>query len=556
MTERGTPMPEHELDRLLGAWLGEGASGAPDRIAENAMLEIATVPQEHGVLRTIQTSFEGAPLAWAAVFLALAIGVGVLLGPRLVGEPTPSPSETPAPSESLSPSPSQSVDPNSHQSVTPVGTIEWTRVESDTRIFPWVEANGEVLGEEVDPDFNAVGWWTTTDGISWEPAAPGAEDFWPSALDAGDEVISVISPDGCGSMMGPSSSREVYVKLCEDGPGDAAVHRLEGDTWVEVPIPAPHPPEIPGVRATSRALIYPAALSGDDWVVPSVHILQVAWEDIYGTSEWESPFGGETSEMGPWPFWRAQSQVTEIWRPGRQTLAASLNVALTGSQVQFTDAETGQLVNALPATVPGWTPEAVLAGYRGWGLEEVTLIVSRDGVVSEVRSPWTAGEDWAGAGQNTAALGRYFMASFAFGEDYATEAVHLWESDDGVTWSAAALPPWGGVPEWTELAGSENQLIMTAHSPDSVWVTSDGRIWTEVVIDPALAGSPTRTAFGWIMNAFDAAAISGDGVTWEAIDLPELPAEPSVSYLNGLFFYGPEDAGNGRWAYWVGTLED
>jgi hypothetical protein len=91
-------MPEHELDRLLSAWLAEGAAGTPDRIAEHAMLEITTVPQERGLLRTLQASFADAPLAWAAVFLALAIGLGLVLGPALVGEqPQPLPSESPIP---------------------------------------------------------------------------------------------------------------------------------------------------------------------------------------------------------------------------------------------------------------------------------------------------------------------------------------------------------------------------------------------------------------------------------------------------------------------------
>ena len=58
------------------------------------------------------------------------------------------------------------------------------------------------------------------------------------------------------------------------------------------------------------------------------------------------------------------------------------------------------------------------------------------------------------------------------------------------------------------------------------------------------------------MNAFDAAAISADGQSWEAIDLPPLPAEPSVSYFDGIFFYGPESAGQTTWHTWIGNLRD
>jgi hypothetical protein len=92
-------MTEVELDRILDAWFGEGAYGAPDRIAESAMAEIATVPQERGWTAVLRSSISNAPLAWAAALLALVVGLGILIGPRLVGDepiPVPSPSLVPS----------------------------------------------------------------------------------------------------------------------------------------------------------------------------------------------------------------------------------------------------------------------------------------------------------------------------------------------------------------------------------------------------------------------------------------------------------------------------
>jgi len=94
-------MNESEFDALLGLWFHEGADNAPARVAENAMLEVATTSQERNWLAAIQSSFSSAPLAWAAVVIvALAIGFGLAIGPGLVGNepsPSPRPSESPTP---------------------------------------------------------------------------------------------------------------------------------------------------------------------------------------------------------------------------------------------------------------------------------------------------------------------------------------------------------------------------------------------------------------------------------------------------------------------------
>jgi hypothetical protein len=152
------------------------------------------------------------------------------------------------------------------------------------------------------------------------------------------------------------------------------------------------------------------------------------------------------------------------------------------------------------------------------------------------------------------ALGRYFSASFVGGHGTPTTAAHLWTSEDGVAWRSAPLPPGSDPPDWLELGGSDDQLVLSTHDPDGVWVTSDGENWTPASY--TFVGRAEATDVGWLMNGFDLAAASADGVVWEPIALPGLPAEPSVSYLNGLFFYGPEAVGNGRYAYWVGRLVD
>lgn len=103
MTGSERQMPDSELDRLLSIWLSEGTEAAPDRIAEAAIREVTTVGQERAWLAAIQASFSSAPLAWAAAVFALAVGIGVVIGPSFVTvepSPTPEPSSSPSPSES------------------------------------------------------------------------------------------------------------------------------------------------------------------------------------------------------------------------------------------------------------------------------------------------------------------------------------------------------------------------------------------------------------------------------------------------------------------------
>jgi hypothetical protein len=95
MTTNGRPMDDATLDALLGDWFAEGATTAPERIADQAMLEVTTAAQERRVLAAIQASVTSAPLAWAAAILVIAISIGLALGTRVVGpSPTPSPIPT------------------------------------------------------------------------------------------------------------------------------------------------------------------------------------------------------------------------------------------------------------------------------------------------------------------------------------------------------------------------------------------------------------------------------------------------------------------------------
>jgi hypothetical protein len=131
-------MTESQLDQILGAWFDEGVPTAPDRLAENAMAEIAIVPQERDWPDMLRSSFSNAPLAWAAGILALAVGIGILIGPRLIGGPTPIPSPSPTP------------DASATETDSPSGTLYRNVIDGYELLVPsdWEAADRpDVLGE-------------------------------------------------------------------------------------------------------------------------------------------------------------------------------------------------------------------------------------------------------------------------------------------------------------------------------------------------------------------------------------------------------------------------
>jgi hypothetical protein len=213
----------------------------------------------------------------------------------------------------------------------------------------------------------------------------------------------------------------------------------------------------------------------------------------------------------------------------------------------------------VPANLHGWTPDALLTALRGWGLDDVNFLVSRDGEITVVRPPWPMGEDWTESGVITA-LGRYYTATGPLGENFSLSGIRLWESPDGLSWSEVSPPSVAAPIDSVSLGGSDDQLLLTisAEAGDTIWVSTDGSTWTQADIDPATPtlGPADSMDFGWLLNAFDATAVSADGLVWEFIDLPLLGGEPSVTYLNGRFIYGPESGVGGVWHTWIGRLRD
>jgi hypothetical protein len=90
MTASTRQVSELELDRLLGAWLAEGSVAAPDRVAERAIFEIATLRQERAPRFARRFAAGQHRLVWAALIaLLVAILAGSIAMTGTLRVPTP-----------------------------------------------------------------------------------------------------------------------------------------------------------------------------------------------------------------------------------------------------------------------------------------------------------------------------------------------------------------------------------------------------------------------------------------------------------------------------------
>lgn len=136
-----------ELDRALEAYFGMGADTPTDRVAEAALLQVATTPQEGTRLTRLWSTLTASPaLSWtAAVVVALAVAIGLLASLRPVGDLDPSPTPTAAPSGTPNPDalvPFRS-DADGYELLIPSGWVEVPSEFDDART--WAGDDGELM---------------------------------------------------------------------------------------------------------------------------------------------------------------------------------------------------------------------------------------------------------------------------------------------------------------------------------------------------------------------------------------------------------------------------
>lgn len=569
------------MDRDLVEWLRDGPERGTDTARERAFAAVRATSQRPTWLATmtgggVSTSRATyAPRRIVLVFIVLALALAGTIALAVAGGMLKYPSREDGPLDPViaNPEPPRITQPT--LSVTSLGTIEWTKVTTDARISPVDELDGQILGYDYEGDT----WWSSQDAITWT-REPAPELNSATYVQAGSTTLAMSSPDGYSVQMGPISYRQVLSRNWYDYRGDAAIYRRDASTWIQLAIPSNEPAAIPGVTIHSPRFSGAAALDESNWIVPTLRFVEIPWAEILDTPPTASPSPDGLTEplpvepgQGPpdsdaLPIWNEQTQRLDIFPSGNfDSPVVSLKVTLVDGDpptIEFRNVDGGKLIHKVPATLPGWSAEALMAALRGWGLDDIAFVVARRGEISVVRPPWPMGEEWADQAIVTA-FGKYYTISLPLAPGYAAAGVHLWESEDGAKWAELELPDLDvETLERADLTGGPNQLIMTARGmgqgSEVVWTSSNGRDWTQAAVDASDVIAPVSTTFGWLMDGgygtFDRAIISADGRDWETVKLPPLPGEPSMQYFNGLMIFGPEQGSDGKFVSWVGRLVD
>ena len=547
-----------ELDRSLRAWLTEPAERAPmDRVTA-ALEEIEHVSQRRSrrawLGRTFGLGDEASEasrrprstrllLLLAMIVVALAMAVAIGLG----GSRPPRP-----PSPTIRPTAPPAADARV-TSDTPFGRIGWTALDPASSVYPSTSFDGTLLGYRGDA------WWQSQDGLTWTPADRTTFGMGGTLVPTGSGALSVVSNDGGGITMGPSSFREVLHRGYEADP-DAGIFRRDGAGWSKLDIPGltPAVPDGltvlgPGFRMLgSTKHEWSVALGDDKWVVPANHVLKVDWNSILDIP------GDEL-----WPIWRPErGGMLRIYRPGLDTdPLRELSVQVVAGDppsIEFRDLASGAVVHRIAATLRGWTPDELATAVRGWGAIDVSFVVASDGRIQVVHPPWPPTEEWMDT--LVTARGRYYTQTMVIGDRYAGTELHIWGSDDGITWERLSSPPIEGDEiELADLAGDGERLMLTIDplsGPQTLWTSSDGASWERIA--DYQGGRIQTVRSGWmIANGCCKASLSTDGRVWHTFDLPPMPitGDQSLFEVDGHWFY-VRNAEDGNIQGWVGTLVD
>ncbi len=515
------------------------------------------------VVHAVDTGVRRAPVVTLVVVVATLViaiaAVAVVYAPR---RPDALPAAAAATATimptTLPSSPAATATPASpasrYRSTTSFGTIDWQRSDPGRQLDVIRTLEGNLLAS----DHETTSWWESADGLAWsETELPGGLAW--EYMEAAGQPFAVITGVSGGTMMGPQSHREVIAKEWEDRPDDAAVLRKVGDDWEPIALPSTTPADIAGLVWHGPDLHGAAALSASDWVVPAVYFHEVPWRKIL-----DAPAGTASAVKGDdvWPFWDEPNEQLQVYPSGRwrtQEPLARLHVAPSsdGSVIEFRDVDSGDLIHHIPATLPGWTPEALVRALRFWGLVDASFIVSHDGDLSVVRPPWAKGEEWTDG--IVTFDGAYYTISLPLGRGYLAETIHLWTSRDGLSWESVDLP--SGMTarlDHADLISGPRGLVMLINgvgTDRSVWASPDGRTWERGDDDPDEMATPWPGTFGWVMGS----RISPDGRHWEPLDLPDLRREFLEPQAFGdLLVYGPGyDPGPGGRSgrvMWIGRM--
>lgn len=443
---------------------------------------------------------------------------------------------------------------------TSLGTFTWTRIEGDEASLPeyGVNAFGDgfiAIDEE--------GAWASDDGLAWERSelsGPFA-DSWVNVMTVGDEVWATAN-------------------LRDQWEAQPRLYRMEGEDWIEVPLPQAVLPEIEGIVWHGGWPGQPVAANGIT-VMTYQSWAEVDWGAIYGTFPIEDPGAPEDMpDQGPWPEWDDVSETLRLRSPMGEEIIVVLTVEVLDGRIAFRDTESGEIVTTVGTNFPSATPEEVV-DYLVWGgYTHQGLMVDTGGGFAVADAPWIGpGVDHIeiaahGDGFIAVALKRGPPTNY----ENPDAEVMVWRSSNGVDWELIGSPAvTEGTLDWVTIAGDGNRLVMSVvestqyEQSAALWTSVDGATWEKVPVDLRM-GHPDQiyaTDFGFVLMMMsyseDTGAefydvwLSADGVSWEMVS--QSP-EVSMNFAGGMggqvvgdvVFVSRFMDGGGR-TLWVGRLE-
>lgn len=414
-----------------------------------------------------------------------------------------------------------------------IGDITWTRVDgplSGSEDVDAAQVSVEFVfddafygsSQQFDGSVQTTSWWTSTDGVDWEPFENVPDQPGGVRLDAVD-----------GAMWA-----ETWKRWPTSGE-DASLYRWDGATFVPVTQPGlgPAPGEGLVVRESTATVV--AGLGGE-WIIVRQEWFGVPWADLL---DFAPPFEYfEANPPGTDTFDVVESQCNWDFGGGSCERAGEtwqIRPEMTDTdpvRINLYDAATDELITTVvpPADlVAELGAEQVLddlGRYNYVGLRREAFVVSADGSARPHSLPVgveSTGYDFVEFDGRLYTLG---------GLDGVDER-RLWATSNLDTWETVELPDGIDVDTIHQVASDVDTLILRAGGSTTYWMTTDGRSWTAQTsaVEDHSGTRLVPSDFGWFETGHswqspwehppDAPvfAVSPDAVTWQLVPLP-LPA--------------------------------
>ncbi|MEX2622303.1 MAG: hypothetical protein WD651_01090 [Acidimicrobiia bacterium] len=424
---------------------------------------------------------------------------------------------------------------------TPLGAWTWTRIDGDESSLPdggFFYADGRYFA------ITQNGLWASDEGINW---IIERSDFNPDTyamVDNTNDVWMIQYPEGI-----------------------PALFRWDGGELTPVDIPLPVP-EIEGMSWFPRGIHKIVTI--DDRTFATV--------SSGGSMDWTEVFGAAAIEE--WDY-EAQTVTLREWNGEIPDLTLDVRIQPGVEAVEFSHPETGEVVLRVDTAGTGLVAEQLVGDQRtSW-----SLVVDSGSGFELAEAPWgDIAVDVVDIAMGSGGLVAAGLEIRTWPDPDADPVLHVWRSQDGVSWQSLQAPQLPEGVDRIELVGNGERLhllgrIVDADPGAALYTSLDGSDWRQLDLDFGLA-FPNRlipTSYGWVMTLsrqFQAPSgefwfetwdvwMSSDGLTWSR--LPRAPDVTSYELNGGMASSGGNPVGDlvfvvtgwvdGSRHFWVGRFD-